>query len=138
MPSAIAHSFRYSSGRNFSGRSHEDQMSDSPTRSAAPDTGAAAGYRPFSLFSEELTLSPFAQSRLGWCLMGWDCQVRSFKLYDGSDVALRAGCGALTRQLRMNPRLDPQAAAPSFLNGLQPDAWDTLYGLLRMAGPTLA
>ena len=24
------------------------------------------------------------------------------------------------------------------MNALQPDAWDTLYGLLRMAGPTLA
>jgi hypothetical protein len=100
-------------------------MSDSPTRSAAPDSGT-------------LTLSPFVQSRLGWSLMGWDCQVRSFQLQDCDDEGLRTACGALSQQLRMNPRLDPHAAAPSFLNALQPDDWDTLYGLLRMAGPTLA
>ena len=51
-------------------------MSDSPMRSAAPVAGTTTGYRPFSLFSDDLTLAPFAQSRLGWCLMGWDCQVR--------------------------------------------------------------
>jgi hypothetical protein len=113
-------------------------MSDSPTRSAAPDAGAEAGYRPFSLFSPDLTLSPFVQSRLGWYLMSWDCQVRSLRLQDGDDDALRTPCGALSQQLRLSPRLDPYAAAPSFLNALQPDDWDTLYKLLRLAGPTLA
>ncbi len=112
-------------------------MSDAPTQSAAPDAGTQAGYRPSSLFGPDLTLSPFAQSRLGWCLMGWDCQVRGLQLHDCDDAFMTA-CGALSQQFRLNPRLAPQAAAPSFLNALQPDDWDTLYGLLRLAGPTLA
>lgn len=112
-------------------------MSDAPTRSA-PDAGTPTGYRPFRLLSDDLTLSPFAQSRLGWCLMGWDCQVRSLQLQDGDNDAFRTACGALSQQFRLNPRLDPAAAAPRFLNALQPDDWDTLYGLLRLAGPTLA
>jgi hypothetical protein len=70
--------------------------------------------------------------------MGWDCQVRNFQLQDCDDDGLRTACGALSQQLRMNPRLAPHAAAPSFLNALRPDDWDTLYGLLRLAGPTLA
>ena len=113
-------------------------MSDAPTRSTAPDSGTQTGYRPFSLFSDHLTLSPFVQSRLGWCLMGWDCQIRNFQLQDCDDGGLRTACGTLSQQLRLNPRLDPHAAAPSFLNALQPDDWDMLYGLLRLAGPTLA
>jgi hypothetical protein len=88
----------------------------------------------------ELTLSPFARSRIGWSLMGWDFQVRGLGLTlpDGGDDALGSACGALAQRLRLDPRLDPQAAAPSFVNALQPDAWDTLYGLLRLAGPVLA
>lgn len=63
-------------------------MSDAPTQSAAPDSSTQAGY---------LTLSPFVQSRLGWCLMGWDCQVRSMQLLqDGDDDAFRTACGALS------------------------------------------
>jgi hypothetical protein len=87
-----------------------------------------------------LTLSPFTQGRLGWSLIGWDLQVRSLALTlpDGGDDALCTACGALGRHFRLSPRLDPQAGASSFVNALQPDAWDTLYGLLRMAGPTLA
>jgi hypothetical protein len=61
--------------------------------------------------------------------------VRGFGLTDEGDEALSHACGALGRQLRLNPRLDPQAGAPSFLNALQPSAGDTLYKLLRMAGP---
>ena len=112
-------------------------MSDAPTSSTSSGSGTGAGYRP-RLFSQELTLSPFVQSRLGWSFLGWDCQVRSLNLADGDDDSLRTACGALSPQLRLNPRLDPQAAAPGFLSALQPDAWDTLYGLLRLAGPTLA
>src|SRR5262245_12593761 len=107
----------------FSTQSQERQMSDSPTSPEAPD----------------LTLSPFLKSRLGWCLMGWDCQVRGLQLLqDGDDDTFRTACAALSRQFRLDPRLDPTAAAPSFLSALQPDDWDTLYGLLRLAGPTLA
>lgn len=113
-------------------------MSDAPTRSATPGSSTGAGYRLSNLFNQELILSSFAQCRLGWAMMGWDCQVRSLELPGGADDALRTACGALSQQLRMNPRLDPQAAAPRFLNALQPDAWDALYGLLRLAGPTLA
>ena len=98
-------------------------MSDNPTPSVAPD----------------LTLSPFARSHLGWYLMGWDCQVRDLRLmHDGGDDTFRTACGALSQQFRLNPQLDPKTAAPSFLNALQPDDWDMLYGLLRLAGPTLA
>ena len=88
----------------------------------------------------QLTLSPFARSRLGWSLMGRDFQIRGLGLTppDGGDDALGAACGALAQRLRLDARLDPQAAAPSFVNALQPDAWDTLYGLLRLAGPVLA
>jgi hypothetical protein len=106
-------------------------MSD-PSTSSTTGTSTGTGNWP------DLTLSPFAQSRLGWSFMGWDCQVRSLQLPAGDDDGLRTACGALSQQLRLNPRLDPQAAAPRFLNALQPDAWDTLYGLLRLAGPTLA
>jgi hypothetical protein len=106
-------------------------MSDAPTSSS---TGTSTGTGSWP----GLTLSPFAQSRLGWSLMGWDCQVRSLQLPDTDDDGLRLACGTLSQQLRLSPRLDPQAAAPHFLNALQPDAWDTLYGLLRLAGPTLA
>jgi hypothetical protein len=89
--------------------------------------------------ASDLTLSPFVKSRLGWCLMGRDCQVRGLQLLqDGDDDAFRTACAALSRQFRLNPRLDPKAAAPSFLSALQPDDWDTLYALLRLAGPTLA
>jgi len=114
-------------------------MSDAPTQSAAPDAGAQSGYTPSSLFGPGLTLSSFAQSRLGWCMMGWDCQVRGMQqLQDGDDDAFRTACGALSQQFRLNSRLDPQAAAPSFLNALQPDDWDMLYKLLRLAGPALS
>jgi hypothetical protein len=88
----------------------------------------------------QLTLSPFAQSRLGWSLMGWDLQVHNLTLTlpDGGDDALCTACRALGQRWRLNPRLDPQAGASSFVSALQPDAWDTLYGLLRLAGPALA
>src|SRR5690242_6584550 len=88
--------------------------------------------------AHNLTLSPFAQNHLGWYLMGRDCQMRNLQpMHDGDDT-FRTACGALSQQFRLNPQLDPKAAAPSFLNALQPDDWDMLYGLLRLAGPALA
>jgi hypothetical protein len=97
-------------------------MSDAPTTSS---------------FNQDLTLSPFTLSRLGWSWLGWDCQVRGLQMTD-DDSGLGRACGALSQQFRLNPRLTTPTAAPSFLNALQPDAWDTLYTLLRLAGPTLA
>jgi hypothetical protein len=110
-------------------------MSDPPTQPATSTTSTGTGYRFPRLFTQKLTLSPFTLSRLGWSLLDWDLQVRSLDLPDLDDEPLRLACGALGRQLRLNPRLDPQAGVPSFLNALQPSTWDTLYGLLRMAGP---
>ncbi len=77
------------------------------------------------------------------CLPGWSMLTREGKvvnlsptLRDEGDEGLFKGCGALANALR-NPRLDPQAAAPSFIGALGPDAWDKLYGLLREGGPSL-
>jgi hypothetical protein len=113
-------------------------MPDPQTQPTTSGASSGIGYQRPSIFNRTLALSPFTLTRLGWSLMGWDLQVRGFDLSNVNDESLRPACGALGRRLRMSPRLDPQAAAPSFLSALQPDAWDTLYGLLRMAGPTLA
>jgi hypothetical protein len=83
---------------------------------------------------KELTLSPFTQCRNGWSWLGSDLQVRGLSLSD-DDQGLWKACGALGQRARSSLTLDPQLMAPSFINALPPSAWDTLYRLLRMAGP---
>ncbi len=112
-------------------------MSGSSMQLTLPTLGSPAGWSR-NIFDQKLTLAPFTLGLMDWSAMGWDLQVRRLDLGALSDDALRPACDALGRQLRLSPRLDPQMSAPSFVNALGPDAWDTLYGLLRMAGPTLA
>jgi hypothetical protein len=84
-----------------------------------------------------LSLSRFTECRIGWSWLGADLQVRSLSVPD-DDLGLWKACGALGRRAGTSSTLDPRAAASSFVNALQPSAWDTLYKLLRMAGPALA
>jgi hypothetical protein len=87
----------------------------------------------------DLTLNPtFAASWPGWSMLTCHGKVVNLSagLPSGSDDGLFRACGALANALR-NPMTDPQAAAPSFVNALSPDAWDKLYGLLREGGPSL-
>jgi hypothetical protein len=109
-------------------------MSDS--QSSGSSWGS--GYKRPTLFDQKLTLSPFVLSQIGWSYLGWDSQVRSLGLWDVNDDALGTACGALAQQFRLDPRLDPKTAVPRFQNAMSPDAWNTLYGLLRSAGPSLA
>ena len=86
----------------------------------------------------ELRLTPFAQCRSGWSWLGRDLQVRGMGIPGERDDLLRGACGVLGQQLRLDARFDPQSAASRFVNAMQPGAWDTLYRLLRLAGPALA
>jgi hypothetical protein len=102
-----------------------------PPATSATDTG----YRFPKIFTQKLTLAPFATGRTGWSLLDWDMQVRSLDLPHIDDEPLRLASLSLAQYLRANPRLNPQSGIPRFVNALQPSTWDTLYGLLRLAGP---
>ena len=94
-------------------------------------TSLSFGYTPSRVFTEVMTLH-----LPGWSVMGSDLRVRSLTL-PADDNALCAACGVLGRTLRQNPQAQ-EAAGRSFADALQPGAWDTLYALLRIAGPALA
>ena len=95
-------------------------------------TSLSFGYTPSRTFTEVTTLH-----LPGWSMMGSNSQARSLTLPDLDDDALCVACGALGRTLRQSPQAQ-EAAARSFTDALQPGAWDTLYALLRIAGPALA
>jgi hypothetical protein len=94
-------------------------------------TSLSFGYTPSRVFTEVMTLH-----LPGWSIMGSDLRVRGVTL-PNDDNALCAACGALGRAFRQNPQAQ-QAAGQSFADALQPGAWDTIYALLRLAGPALA
>jgi hypothetical protein len=73
-------------------------------------------------------------SPFGWSVIGSELQISNLTLTLPDD-GLCVACGALAQRVRLNPGLDPNSAAPSFVGALQPGAWDTLYKLLRLAGP---
>jgi hypothetical protein len=87
------------------------------------------GYSPSRVFTDVTTLH-----LPGWAAIGENRQVSSLTLPNLNDDALRTACGLLGRTLLQSPQAT-EGATQSFADALQPGAWDTLYTLLRLAGP---
>jgi hypothetical protein len=115
-------------------------MSDPKFQLTPPFSGWRTGYQPAPIrLVPDLTLNPtFGANLPGWSVLTLDGRVLNLSptLPDDDDHGLFKGCGALANALK-SPGLDPQAAAPSFVSALGPNAWDKLYGLLREGGPSL-
>ena len=92
-------------------------------------TSLSFGYTPSRVFTDVTTLH-----LPGWVAMDADGRMRSLSLPNLDDATLGNACGALGRSLLQNPQAT-QAATKSFADALQPGTWDTLYTLLRLAGP---
>jgi hypothetical protein len=73
----------------------------------------------------------------GWSVMGTDSQTRGVTVPNLDDTLLCSACGALGMAALQN-RQAREGLANIFSDTLQPGGWDTIYALLRLAGPTLA
>jgi hypothetical protein len=73
----------------------------------------------------------------GWSVMGTDSQTRGVTVPNLDDTLLCSACGALGMAALQN-RQAREGLADIFSDTLQPGGWDTIYALLRLAGPTLA
>jgi hypothetical protein len=102
-------------------------------------TPGAGGYKPRRLLDYQLT-PPFLSSRLGWAGQTDTGQVFSLGptlLDDSVEANFARSCAAIARGFGAKTCLDPNILAAQHLTLLKPETWDTLYGLIRSAGPAL-
>ena len=106
-----------------------------------PLSGWSTGYRPPRFFKEKYQLStPFLSSQLGWAAQMGNGQVFNLGLtLDDDDIEshFATTCALIATGCRGNSGLDPQIFAAQQFAAADPALWDTLYGLLRKAGPSL-
>jgi hypothetical protein len=94
-------------------------------------TSLSFGYTPSRTYTELMTLH-----LPGWSMLGTDNVTRGLKA-NFDDTLLCNACGTLGMAALKNPQAR-EGLADLFSDALQPGGWDTLYALLRLAGPTLA
>jgi len=102
-------------------------------------TPSLGGYRPRKFFNYQLT-PPFLASRIGWAGQTDTGQVYNLGLTlldDSVEANFARTCAAIARNFNTNSCFDPNIVAAQQLTLLSPDTWDTLYGLVRGAGPAL-
>jgi hypothetical protein len=83
---------------------------------------------------------PFLSSRLGWAGRTRTGQVFNFGLTlldDSVEANFARSCAAIARTFGTYSCFDPNIVAAQQLTLLKPETWDTLYGLIRGAGPSL-
>jgi len=102
-------------------------MSSPPT-----PTSLSFGYTPSRTYTELMTLH-----LPGWSVMSANSQTRGLRLPNIDDTLLCNACAALGMAALRNPQAR-EGLAQLFSDALQPGGWDTIYALLRLAGPTLA
>lgn len=102
-------------------------MSSPPT-----PTSLSFGYTPSRTYTELTSLH-----LPGWSVMSSDSQTRGLTLPNLDDTLLCNACSAVGMAALRNPQ-GREGLADIFSDALQPGGWDTIYALLRLAGPTLA
>jgi len=105
---------------------------------------SGTGYRPPNFFGDQFQLTlnlPYLPSQLGWAARIKNGQVLDLGLtlpgFPDANDSFRDACAAVTRCQAGLPSLDPKMLAQTFSTAADTSVWDTLYGLLRAAGPSL-
>jgi hypothetical protein len=86
------------------------------------------------------TPPPFLSSRLGWAGRTRYGQIFNLGLTlsdDSVEANFARSCAAIARSFGTKSCFDPNVVAAQQLTLLKPETWDTLYGLIRGAGPAL-
>jgi hypothetical protein len=107
-----------------------------PDPQPAPGAG---GYKPRKFLDYHLT-PPFLSSRIGWAGQTDTGQVFNLGLTlqdDSVEDNFARSCAAIARSFGAKSCFDPNIVAAQHLTLLKPETWDTLYGLVRGAGPGL-
>jgi hypothetical protein len=107
-----------------------------PDPQPTPGTG---GFKPRKVFDYHLT-APFLSSHLGWAGQTDTGQVFDLGLTlqdDSVEDNFARSCAAIARSFGTKSCFDPNIVAARHLTLLKPATWDTLYGLIRGAGPGL-
>jgi hypothetical protein len=102
-------------------------------------TLGAGGYKPRKFLNYQLT-PPFLASRIGWAGQTGIGQVFNLGLTlqdDSVEDNFARSCAAIARSFGTKTCFDPNIVAAQHLTLLKPETWDTLYGLVRGAGPGL-
>lgn len=102
-------------------------------------TPSTNGYKPRKFLDYQLT-PPFLSSRLGWAGQTDTGQVFNLGLTlqdDSVEDNFARSCAAIARSFGTKTCFDPNIVAAQHLTLLKPETWDTLYGLVRGAGPAL-
>jgi hypothetical protein len=109
-----------------------------------PFSNPGTGYKPPDFFGDRFKLKldlPFLPSQLGWAAQLRNGQVLNLGYTlpgfpDVSDSFWNA-CAAVARCQSGRSSLDPTLLSQTFSTAANDSLWDTLYGLLRGAGPGL-
>jgi hypothetical protein len=119
-------------------------MPDPPFQLKPPFSNWGTGYQPPNFFGDQFKLTldlPFLPSQLGWAARLGNGQVLNLGLHlpgfpDATD-SFTSVCAALASCSNSGSSLDPRMLAQTFSASADDSVWDTLYGLLRDAGPNL-
>jgi len=103
------------------------------------------GYQPPNFFGDQFKLTldlPYLPSQIGWSALTGNGQVLNLGHLlpgCGGDVndSFTSACAAVTRAQGNALTLDPRVLANSFNAAADSTVWDTIYGLMRSAGPSL-
>jgi hypothetical protein len=98
------------------------------------------GYKPPKIFDYQYQMSPFLSSQLGWAAQTGTGQVFNLGLTlpdDDVESNFAWSCAAIARSFGTKTCFDPHIIAAQQFSSLDPSVWDTLYGLIRTAGPNL-
>jgi hypothetical protein len=125
--------------------SKEVTMADPNFQLTPPFSNWGTGYKPPDFFGDRFKLKldqPYASSQLGWTAQMQNGQVLNL----GADLpggipgvtdSFTTICAAIARSQTSSSRVDPNPLAQLFRTTADNKVWDTLYGLLRQAGPNL-
>jgi hypothetical protein len=119
-------------------------MPDPPFQLKPPFSNWGTGYQPPSFFGDQFQLTldlPYLPSQLGWAARMGNGQVLNLGLHlpgfpDATD-SFTSVCAAMASCSNSGSSLDPRMLAQTFGASADDSVWDTLYGLLRDAGPNL-
>jgi hypothetical protein len=119
-------------------------MPDPSFQLTPPFSNWGTGYKPPDFFGDQFKLKlnlPYLPSQLGWTAQMENGQILSLgSLLPGfPDVndSFWNACAAVARSQGGTSICDPKSLAQTFSAAADDSVWDTLYGLLRDAGPNL-
>jgi hypothetical protein len=119
-------------------------MPDPDFQLTPPFSNWGTGYKPPDLFGDRFKLKlnlQYLPSQLGWAAQMQNGQILNLGLglpgFPDVTDRFSTACAAIASCPTSGSSLDPRMLAQTFSAAADDSVWDTLYGLLRDAGPNL-